>query len=384
MTILSLISSEGYYGVENMMVALARGLSQLGCRCIVGVLRDSRFHHIEVAEQAQRQGLTVEIVTCRGRWDWNAVCEVRKLLSKYKVDVLHPHGYKSDFYAYAAAWPNRTALLATSHNWPSKLWTMRAYAALDRLVLTRFDKVVVVSEVVSNALRRWGLSPARLSTIVNGIDTERFGAAEPTLRNEMALQDHSLVGFVGRLVPDKGGEVLLRAAQRVHAVHPKTTFVLVGEGPSRKRWETLATELGIRAHVLFAGVRDDMPGVYASLDMLVLPSLVEAMPMCLLEAMAAGKPVVATRTGAIPRLITAERNGLLVTRGDVNGLGAAISCLLSYPKLACRLAESGQRHVRQNFSAQAMAKSYLEQYEQVLARRRGLIREQTAPQASCQ
>ena len=242
---------------------------------------------------------------------------------------------------------------------------------------------MVVSEVVLNTLLRCGVAPDRISTIFNGVDTERFSAAKPTLRNEMVPKDHSLVGFIGRLVPDKGGEVLLRAAPRVLAVHPKTTFVLVGEGPSRKQWETLATELGIRAHVLFAGVRDDMPSVYASLDMVVLPSLIEAMPMCLLEAMAAGKPVIATRTGAIPQLIISEQNGLLVDPADGNGLGAAISRLLGDPELAWRLGESGRTLVRRKFSAQAMAKHYLAQYRQVLASRRDGTHEQTASEMSC-
>jgi glycosyltransferase involved in cell wall biosynthesis len=383
LTILSLISSEGYYGAENMLVALARNLSLLGCRSIVGVFCDSRFHHTEVGEQARRQGLAVEIVRCNGRWDWNTVAEIRKLLVKHNVDLLHPHGYKSDLYSYAAAWPNRVALLATSHNWPSKLLSMRVYAAIDRVILRRFDKVIVVSEVVSDILRRSGVAPDKVSTISNGVDIERFSRAKPTLRNEIAPEGHSLVGFVGRLVTDKGGELLLRAAKYVLAVHPKTTFVFVGEGPSRKEWETLAAQLGIGLQVIFAGVRDDMPGVYASLDMVVLPSLIESMPMCLLEALAAGKPVIATRVGAIPKLIISEQTGLLIDPADVNELSAAICRLLTDPELACRLGESGRSHVSQEFSAQAMAKSYLAQYDQVLAGRRNGMHKQTTSETSC-
>ena len=131
MTVLFLISSEGYYGAENMLVTLACNLSRLGCRCIVAVFRDSRYHHVEVGEQAQRRGLRVEIVPCKGRWDWKAVGRIRRLLVTYKVNVLHPHGYKSDLYAYAAAWPNRAALVATSHNWPSRLLIMRAQEPLE-------------------------------------------------------------------------------------------------------------------------------------------------------------------------------------------------------------------------------------------------------------
>jgi glycosyltransferase involved in cell wall biosynthesis len=363
LTILSLISSQGYYGAENMLVTLARSLSTLGCNSIVGVFSDHRDPHTEVAEQARRQGLAVETVPCVGRWDRNAVEQIRKLLAKYGVDVLHPHGYKADIYAYAAARPRRVALVATVHNWPSRLLKMRAYAALDKLLLRNFDQVVAVSDVPSDILRRWGLSRNKVSTISNGVDVERFHGAVPTLQNEIAPNDYSLVGFVGRLVPEKGGELLLQAAKQVLAVRPKTIFVFVGEGSSRTEWEALANRLGISKQVVFTGARTDLPGVYASLDMLVLPSLVESLPMCLLEAMAAGKPVVATSVGGIPRLVTTEETGLLVEPNDVSGLVAAIVRLLENRELAERLGQNGHVRCAQNFSAESMARSYIRQYE---------------------
>jgi len=382
-TILFLISSEGHFGVENMIVTLAWHLSNQGCRCVVGVFCNSHSPHTEVAQQARRHGLTVEIVRCKGRWDWKAVAQIRKLLVKYNVDILHPHGYKSDVYAYAASWRNRVALLATSHNWPSKLLTMRVYAALDRLVLRKFDKVIVVSDVVGDILRRWGVAPDHVSNIFNGVDLEHFHTASPVLRNELAAEGQSLVGFVGRFVPEKGGALLLQAAQEVLAARWKTRFVLVGEGPSREKWEALASQLGIREQVSFVGVRDDMPGIYASLDIVVLPSLIEALPMCLLEAMAAGRPVIATCVGAIPKLIQSGETGLLLDPGDANGLAAAILRLLRDPKLARRLGENGRTHVARDFSAAAMARSYIGHYQQLLACRRSPVPDQATCEASC-
>jgi glycosyltransferase involved in cell wall biosynthesis len=368
-TILSLISSEGYYGAENMLVALAQSLSKLGCQCIVGVFRDSRNPHTEVAEQARKRGLTVEIVPCSGRADWSAVRGIRKLLRKYRVDILNPHGYKADLYAFAAAWPGRAALAATVHNWPSTLLSMRAYAALDKLMLGRFNKVIAVSDFAAEILRRWNVEPSKLSMIANGVELERFGNAKETLREKIGRNGCALVGFVGRLVPDKGGADLLHAAKQVIAMCPKTLFVFVGEGPARTEWEKLAVELGIREQVVFTGACDDMPGVYASLDMVVLPSFAESMPMCLLEAMAAGRPVVATTVGSVPKLILPEETGFLVEPGDVNGLASAILRLLENPELAAQMGNSGRARIVDHFSAEQMARSYLRQYEEVLSGR---------------
>jgi glycosyltransferase involved in cell wall biosynthesis len=300
---------------------------------------------------------------------------------KHNVNILHPHGYKADLYAFAASWPGRAALVATCHNWPSNLLKMRMYAALDRLVLRRFDQVIAVSDFASDILHRWGVHPDRVSTIYNGVELERFDRAVPTLRNEISPKGYSLVGFVGRLVSDKGGAFLLQAAQQVIAARPNTMFVLVGEGPARTEWEALATKLGIGKQVAFAGVRKDMPGVYASLDMVVLPSLMESMPMCLLEAMASGKPVVATRVGAVSKLVSSEENGLLLESGDKSGLVDAMLRLLGDPVFASRLGQNGRERVVQHFSAAAMARCYIRQYERVLRSRRNRTK-QAQPEVS--
>lgn len=364
-TVLLLISSEGYFGAENMLVNLGVSLLKLGCRCVVGVFCDTRFRHTEVGDRAQAQGLTVEIVPCVGRFDWRAVAHIKRLVGKYEVDVLHTHGYKADLYGCAAAWPGRVALVATCHNWPSRSRSMRAYAALDRFAMRAFDRVVAISDPLMEILERSGIQVAKLDMIANGVETERFCDARATLRDVADGDDAPLIGFVGRLVPAKGGDILLRAAQRVLHSHPKAKLVIVGDGPSRQEWELLASQLDISDRVVFAGVRQDMPGVYASLQLVVLPSLDEAMPMCVLEAMAAGKPVVATRVGAVPKLVDPNRTGVLVEPGDVDGLSAAILEVLDNPEWARHLGENGRARVTEHFSAGSMARRYVELYREV-------------------
>lgn len=259
---------------------------------------------------------------------------------------------------------------------------MRAYAVLDRFVLRSFDKVIGVSEVPSNILRRSRVAPNKIAIIPNGVDVERFQLAAPSLRKEIASDNVTLVGFVGRLVPDKGGEILLRAAQHVLASCPGIKFVFVGEGPSRKQWEALAIQLGIGKQVVFVGAREDMPGVYSSLDIVVLPSFIESLPMCLLEAMAAGKPVISTRVGAVPRLVTSEQIGLLVEPGHVDALSSAILRVLENHELALRLGKNARQHVTRNFSAEAMAKNYIWHFEHVLANHRETTPNQTSLEVS--
>lgn len=366
MTILQLISSEGYYGAESMLLALARTLPGLGCRSVVGVFRDARAHHGELEERAARLGLPVETVPCAGRWDWKTVSRIRDVVKARGVDVLHTHGYKADIYGYASAWPNRVALVATCHNWPSRLPSMRAYAAIDRLALRHFDRVATASGPVAEILSRCRVPARKLKTIPNGVAMEPFRESAPALREELGAGAERLVGFVGRLVPGKGGALLLSAAQAVLAVFPNAKFVFAGEGPARAEWEALALKLGIASKVIFAGARDDMPAVYASFDIVVLPSFQEAMPMCLLEALAAARPVVATAVGAVPAVIVPGVTGLLCEPGDVNALSTAILRLLRDPELGRTLGRHGRAHVARHFDAGVVAQSYIDLYQEAL------------------
>jgi glycosyltransferase involved in cell wall biosynthesis len=381
-TILHLISSEGCYGAENMLLGLARELSQLRCRCIIAVFCDARFPEMKFATEARRQGLEVETVLCKGRWDWNVVGRIRKLLAERNVDVLHAHGYKADVYGYLAARRDRLGLLSTCHNWPNKLLIMRAYAALDRIVLRRFNQIATVSVPVAEILRRSGLPSAKIATIPNGVDLDRFRAACPTLRDEIGGASR-IVGLVGRLVDGKGGALLLHAAVSVLATFPQTKFVFIGDGPLRAEWEALANRLGIRRSVVFTGTRNDMPEVYASLDVVVLPSVDEGTPMSVLEAMAAGRPVVASRVGGVPDLIVPGVTGLLIDSGDSEALSTAIVQLLEDPALAHRLGENGRLQVARRFSSRAMAKSYIALYKRAMP----ALRSNPSPDAcelSCQ
>lgn len=366
MTILQLISSQGFYGAESMSLALARALAAMGHRSIMGLFRDDRGSGAEMAERAAAHQVEVAEIRCRGRWDGAAVRSIRRLLSEHAVDVLHTHGYKADLYGYAAA-RGRATLAATCHNWPDARLHMQIYAALDRLALSGFDAVATASAPVAGVLESWGIAPQTLKRIPNGVDLEAFRSAEAG--DGRAVGSARAIGFVGRLVRDKGGAELLHAAKMILAEFPETRFVFVGAGPQQAEWETLAGDLNITPAVTFAGRRTDMAAVYASLDIVVLPSLKEAMPMCLLEAMAAGKPAVASNVGAVPELISPGETGLLVEPGDIGQLSQAIKDLLRDPVLARRMGEQGRARAAQRYSSTVIAQQYLDLYREAMQTR---------------
>ena len=247
---------------------------------------------------------------------------------------------------------------------------LRAYAALDKLQLRYFDRICPVSEAVASTLERSLVPRDKITVVQNGIDVEKFSAGTPSLKDLARYKGKLIVGYVGRLAREKGLDVLLRAARGVVKQVPNTEFVFVGEGPERESLQVLATDLELHNHVSFLGPRSDLPDLYASFDIFVLPSLGEGMPLVVLEAMAAGKPVVATEVGAVPRVLRDGALGLLVQPNDSAALKSALVALLQESEKRSVFGRAGFEAVRNSFSAMAMAQAYLSAYRQVLTKER--------------
>ena len=367
MTILQLISSSGFYGAERMLISLAQASQQMGATVLIGVFEDSREPKPEIAEKAFQCGLRVELVACNGRFDMAPVARIRSLVNQHQVDVIHAHGYKADLYGFAARRNTGATLVSTCHNWPDRSPLMRAYAAADRFVLRRFEAVASPSDKVRRILQQSGIEQSNLKFISNGIDLDEFRNASPTLRHELALNGKQIVGFVGRLVKEKGGHVLIQAAKTVLNSCPEARFVFVGEGGCKAQWLQLSEQLGIAGKVFFVGKRNDMPGVYSSFDLLALPSFDEAMPMCILEAMAASKPVVASHVGAVADLVLPGLTGALVPPSNAALLAEELIGLLKDPIKAAQFGRNGYRHAAANYSSQTMARNYHALYNKALA-----------------
>jgi glycosyltransferase involved in cell wall biosynthesis len=373
MRALHLISSGGVYGAENMMLSLCTGLRRQGCDTVVGVFLNSHRPNIDTTNRAKRLGLECTTFSCNGRLDLSTVRAIRSYIVKNGIDLIHTHGYKADIYGYAAIRGKSIASVATCHSWLDRVkqppLSLRLYGVLDKAALRRFGMVAVVSDPLADLLARIGIDKSNIRSIPNGIDVEMFAKAQPTFGDEIGKGRKIAIGMVSRLAPGKGADVLLRAARMLLKKYPDVMFAFIGDGPERERLMQLAQELKIETSCVFAGQRQDMPEVYASLDVVVLPSFSEGMPMAILEAMAAGRAVVASSVGAIPAVVQADRTGLLVEPGNVTGLYEAIKKLLDAPELRRNFGEAGRALINGNYSSLTMVQSYLRVYQEALSGR---------------
>lgn len=213
----------------------------------------------------------------------------------------------------------------------------------------------VVSERTRQAFLQWcpELAPDFVEVVAEGVDLDRFDAARESravARQRLGLApDDQVVTTIARLSPMKGVDNVLLAAPRVLERHTQARFLIAGEGDQRARLESLRDRQGLRDRVHFVGHTDDVPSLLAATDVLCHPSLADGMPNAIIEALAAGTPVVASDVGGIPEVITDGQSGLLVPPADLGRLAAGINRLLDRPRTAARLASNGRRAVREHF-----------------------------------
>jgi glycosyltransferase involved in cell wall biosynthesis len=245
-------------------------------------------------------------------------------------------------------------------------------AWLERWACRRVERFVCVSERVAEHCRAWGYPADKLTVIHNGIDWRRYAEAVPIALPQLGLPaGRRAIVFVGRLDPQKGLDDFLEMCPVIFRELPDHDLVLVGDGPRRHELACRARHLDIASRVHFTGWRSDVPEILAAAEMLVLPSRWEGMPNVVLEAMAAGKPVVATRVAGVEEALGELAEVQCVVPGDQRGFAGRICHFVRHPQEAQKVGQNNQRRVAEAFSVDAVADSYQALYWAILTSQAG-------------
>jgi len=344
--VLTIIDALMTAGAETVATRIALGLDPGRFESVICSTRPSPRRHVETARAAGVEVLELGRRSKVDVWRWRPLV---RLLRSGKVDVVHAHKFGSNLWAAMLVPRGRLpVLIAHEHSW-SYEGTLRR--VVDReLIGRRSDVIVAVSPTDrTRMIELEGIPAEKVVFIPNGIPDRPAGDDE-RVRRELGLSAADpVVGTVCGLRPEKEVETILRALGRLAPHRPRLRFVVVGDGPERSRLERLSAELGVPA--LFLGHRpnEEMPDLLAAMDVLVCSSRFEGMPLAVLEWMAAGKAIVASRVGGIPSILEHDREGLLVPPRDFVGFADAIARLLDDPLERRRLGEAAQRRQRDEF-----------------------------------
>jgi glycosyltransferase involved in cell wall biosynthesis len=300
----------------------------------------------DFAADIEAAGVPVWELGFRRRYTFSAIWRLSRLLKQKRVKVLHTHLYLPGMIGRLAGLMAGTPVMIT-HEHGKTLWKKWYHRLFERLMLPLTDLRIAVSEdILRLRLEREHTPRSKMRLVFNAADPVRFQASEALRlqkRRQLGVEGCFVVGTVGRLVDAKSFDLLLEVARDVCAKRPDARFMIVGEGPLGEELKRLAGSYGIAEKVLFTGQRMDIPALLAAMDLYLVTSKREGLPLALIEAMMSAKPIVATFVGGIPDAVSHDMDGLLVGPGDRAALVGAVLSLCADPDRRCRLGAAARQ-----------------------------------------
>jgi glycosyltransferase involved in cell wall biosynthesis len=345
-------------GAERLMVPILKHLSRTQFEAHVCALQSKDGN--PMADEIRALGIPVHCLEIKHLRDWNALPRLIRYLKENDIDLVHTQLEFANILGNLSARFLHLPSVCTIHVMPALDVKAKSklHQKLEWFVLNYFcDRVISVSEEArAYHLRISGAAAGQVFTIHNGIDLSGFPSLDReveqvNVRAELGIpSDASLLTTVAVLRPPKGIQYMIRALPAILASNPNTYYLVVGDGSHRDALIEEVKNFGVGDRVVFAGMRRDVPRLLSASDVFVLPTLTEALPTVLAEAMAAKLPIIASRVGGVPEMMTDGQNGCLVEPEDVEGLARACIDLLAIPEKRAAMGAEGWKIVNQKFN----------------------------------
>jgi glycosyltransferase involved in cell wall biosynthesis len=367
MRIVHLTASPFFGGPERQMLGLARALPADYDVTFISFAENGRCEPF--LSEARRAGFSALRLAHDTPRLLSARQELTGVLNDYRTDILLCHGYKANLIGRPAARRASVPAVAVARGWTGQDFRVRCYDKVDRLLLSRMDCVVAVSEGMAEAVRAAGVSAKKVRVIRNAARPDAFREPDAVHRRAMEAMfpnpGERIILSAHRLTPDKGTHILIDAARTVTRADPGARFLICGDGASRSDLERQVMAAGLSDVVVFAGFRADLDAWMPNADLFVLPSFNEGLPNVVLEASASGVPSVATAVFGTPEVLHEGVNGYLVQAGNSAALAVRIVDLLGDAALRRRMGGAGRSLVREHFTFAAQARQYVELCEEI-------------------
>lgn len=370
LSILQVIGGGEIAGSKHQFLELCRELQGRGHHLTI-----ITFLEGELSADARKLGIPIQILPMQSIFDFHVILPLRKKIKREGFQIVHTHGIRANFIGRLAARPTTAKIITTIYSFPKEdyrnILKRALYPPIDKFTTPAAHRLIAVSEGLQKKLVKAKVAPqSRFSVVHCSIDLDRALPSKPRgiTRQELGIPEGSVAcGMLARLVAVKNPFLLLDVARIVHDQWSGVLFFFVGDGPYLEPLRLAAKERDLDRFICFTGYRNDPLDIVEAMDIIVLTSISEGLPVTLLEAMSRSKPVVATRVGGIPEVVQDGRTGFLSASGDAQDFAGKILKLLQDPAKSRWLGEQGRRWALDHFSLSGMVDQTEQIYREVLA-----------------
>jgi glycosyltransferase involved in cell wall biosynthesis len=360
MTILHLRNSDIFGSPERLIIGQCRHLPEFRfvCASFVRHRQTNRF-----LEECVRQGLIAE--PCRESFpgDWRVIPQIQRIIRRHQVKLIVTHDYKADFFGYFAAQKCHIPQVGYFHGITAEDLKVKLYNAIDRFMLRRLPCVITISTLTRRLLTERSIKAEKIYVVPNAVPSDSL---LDTRQDRSGRKNRIDVIAAGRFSYEKGFDILLRAVAAIKDKAPPFTLHLYGQGPEEEKLRRLTRALGLDDIVSFRGFVDNILPILSQMDLLVLSSRSEGMPVIILEAWSQQVGVLAMAVGGVPELIADGENGLLVPREDVRRLAEKLLWALQHPDEVNRFGMKGFELVKEKYTFESQAKLLRKIYTEII------------------
>lgn len=357
--VMHLIGSTGLYGAERWILALMCAMDTKRIHSTLINLVDSEAEKSAVVHAAELRGLDSLDFNTGGKLNPLAIFQLAKLARDKQIDIIHGHGFKSDIMGLLAARLAKCHVMTTPHGWSMEQdRKLQLYETIDRFSFKFMDMVCPLSPDLMDGLHKT-VGSRTLKLISNGVDIDEIQKTKP---HQKKYPDSYIIGYIGQLIDRKDIPTLFSTFNILVKEHHNIKLIVLGDGAKRDELLTECKLLGIQENIDFLGFRPDAVSWLKSFDLFVLPSRLEGVPRCVMEALAASIPVVASDIHGNRDLVIHKKTGLLFPAGDSLQFAECIKYMMNNPVEAKEMATRGMLKVIKEYSNIKMATEYLSVY----------------------
>lgn len=344
-------------GAERVILTLTNNIDKDRFDVSLCLLLNAKKTVNPFVEKIKELNIKYDIIPLDKVFSIKQIKQLNKIIRNNSIDIIHTHSHRADITSYFANYNYQAKIISTVHGWTKSTGKLKIYSLIDKIILRNFDAIITVSNEIQRELIKYRIKQKKIYTIYNSLDYNdyKLDTNSDKLKSKISLDKNiKIIGTIGRLSKEKDIDTFIYVAKKLLELRDDIRFIIVGDGPERDNIIKLIDKLRIKDKIYLMGYYNEIAQVYDAIDIFLLTSTSEGLPICLLETCYFGKPFIATNVGGIPEIF--NNIGIIVKRGDIQSISHHLIDLLDNQEIYNNYSKNLRQYILLNHNPKEWVK----------------------------